>query len=81
MCAWVYVRLITSTSNFPFTPFTGPLNVEKHLRVVRQAIWDVRAKWYNLGVELEVKVETLEVSVDDILRLVVSLRGQYTLPS
>ena len=36
--------------------------MDKHLKVVREAVWDVRAKWYHLGVELGVEVETLDVS-------------------
>ena len=44
------------------TPLTDPLSVDKHLKMVREVIWDVRAKWYNLGVQLVVNVGTLEVS-------------------
>ena len=44
------------------TPLTGPLSVDKHLKMVREVIWDVRAKWRDLGVELDINVGTLEVS-------------------
>ena len=36
--------------------------MDKHLKMVREAAWDVRAKWYDLGVELGVEVEILDVS-------------------
>ena len=35
--------------------------MDKHLKMVREATWDVRAKWYDLGVELGINVGTLEV--------------------
>ena len=41
---------------------TGPLSVDTHLKAVRQTTWDVRAQWYDLGVELGVNVGTLKVS-------------------
>ena len=44
-----------------FLPLTGPLNVDKHLKVVREATWGVRAQWYDLGVELGISVGTLQV--------------------
>ena len=40
---------------------TGPLNVDDHLKVVREATWGVRAQWYDLGVELGISVGTLQV--------------------
>ena len=45
----------------PFT--TGPLSVDKHLKMVREVTWDVRAHWYDIGVELKINLGTLEVSV------------------
>ena len=43
-------------------PLTGPLSVDKHLKMVREATWDVRAQWYDTGVELGISVGTLQVS-------------------
>ena len=43
-------------------PLTGPLSVDKHLKMVREATWDVRAQWYDIGVELGISVGTLQVS-------------------
>ena len=48
------------------SPPTGPLSVDKHLKMVREVTWDVRAKWYNLGVELQLNVGTLNVSCQPI---------------
>ena len=39
----------------------GPLSVDKHLKIVRGAIWDARASWRDLGVELGINVGTLDV--------------------
>ena len=36
--------------------------MDKHLKIVREATWDVRAKWRDLGIELGISVGTLEVS-------------------
>ena len=33
---------------------TDPLSVDQHLKVVREATWEARAKWRDLGVELRV---------------------------
>ena len=41
---------------------TGPLSMDKHLKIVREATWEIRAKWYDLGTELEIKDGTLQVS-------------------
>ena len=41
---------------------TGPLSVDKHLKIVREVTWDVRSKWYDLGIELRVSDGTLKVS-------------------
>ena len=35
--------------------------MDKHLKTVREATWDVRAKWCDLGVELGITMGTLEV--------------------
>ncbi len=43
--------------------FTEPLSVDCHLRVVRAAAWEVRAKWLFLGEELGIEEGTLDVSV------------------
>ena len=40
----------------PITP-TGPAC----LRSLRDALWEVRADWFDLGVELEIKEGTLNV--------------------
>ena len=41
---------------------TGPLSMDKHLKIMREATWEIRAKWYDLGTELEIKDGTLQVS-------------------
>ena len=41
---------------------TGPLSVDKHLKMAREATWDLRARWYDLGVQLGIGVGTLEVN-------------------
>ena len=41
---------------------TVPLSIDNHLKVVREAIWDIRAMWYDLGTELNIKTGTLQVS-------------------
>ena len=41
---------------------TGPLSVDKHLKIVRDSTWEVRAQWYHLGVGLGINVGTLKVS-------------------
>ena len=38
----------------------GQLNI-KDLRVVQKAAWDARTKWYNIGLELDIDPETLDV--------------------
>ena len=40
--------------------FTGPLSVDKHLKMVREATWDARSKWRDIGLELGIDVSTLE---------------------
>ena len=42
-------------------PSTDALSVDKHLKLVREATWDVRAQWYRLGGELNVSNGTLKV--------------------
>ena len=41
---------------------TGLLSMDKHLKIVREATWEIRSKWYDLGTELEIKDGTLQVS-------------------
>ncbi len=41
--------------------YTDPLSVDQHLKVVREATWEVRAKWHDLGVELRVTMGKLQV--------------------
>ena len=36
--------------------------MDKHLKIVREATWDVRAQWRDLGVELGINVGTLNVN-------------------
>ena len=43
------------------TPPTGPLSVDKHLKMVREVTWDARSKWYDIGVELKVRDGDLKV--------------------
>ena len=42
---------------------TGPpsTHVDKHLKIMRETTWAVRAKWRDIGVELKIDVGTLEV--------------------
>ena len=40
---------------------TGPLNVDKHLKIVREAVWELRARWQDLGFQLGIPMGTLEV--------------------
>ena len=35
--------------------------MNKHLKIVRGVVWDMRAKWRELGVELDIDMGTLEV--------------------
>ena len=35
--------------------------MDKHLTRVRKVIWDIRAKWLDLGVGLGINIGTLEV--------------------
>ena len=39
-----------------------PLNVTDHLKLLTNVLWDVRPRWYHLGVQLNVDQPTLEVS-------------------
>ena len=43
--------------------FTGPLSVDQHLKMVREATWDVRPKWRLFGLELGIDMGTLEVGI------------------
>lgn len=36
------------------------LTVDGHLKVVRNYLSDIRVKWYDIGIELRVKVATLD---------------------
>ena len=40
-----------------------PLNVTNHLRPLTNVLWDVRPRWYYLGIQLNIDQPTLEVSV------------------
>ena len=40
-----------------------PLNVTDHLRPLTNVLWDVRPRWYHLGIQLNIDQPTLEVSV------------------
>ena len=43
-------------------PLTGPLSVDKHLKVVREAVWEIRADWRYLAMELGINMGTLKVT-------------------
>ena len=43
--------------------FTGSLSVDQHLKMVREATWDVRSKWRLFGLELGIDMSTLDVSI------------------
>ena len=40
-----------------------PLNMTDHLRPLTNVLWDVRPRWYHLGIQLNIDQPTLEVSV------------------
>ena len=40
-----------------------PLNVTDHLRPLTNVLWEVRPRWYHLGIQLNIDQPTLEVSV------------------
>ncbi len=42
---------------------TDPRNCTSHLKVVRSELWDVRAKWRDLGIDLGIHVDTCDVSM------------------
>ena len=44
-----------------FISATASLNIEKHLKRLREATWDLREKWWDLGLELGISVDTLQV--------------------
>ncbi len=46
---------------------TDPLSVDQHLKVVREATWEARAKWQCLGEELRVTMGKLQVRKCDII--------------
>ena len=58
----VIVKFVEITQHVYLFPLTDPLSVDKHLKIVRKATWDVRVKWYNLGLQLGIDVGTLNVS-------------------
>ena len=60
LCLMTKQMLIPAALISPLPP-TGPLSVDKHLKTAREATWDIRASWHGLGVELGIKVGTLEV--------------------
>ena len=37
--------------------------MDEHLKIVREAAWDARSKWRDLGVELKIDFGTLGVSM------------------
>ena len=39
------------------------LTADKHLRVVREVLWDLRTQWYDLGLELDITQSTLKVCI------------------
>ncbi len=45
---------------------TDPLSVDQHLKVVREATWETRAKWQCLGEELRITIGKLQVRKCDI---------------
>ena len=54
---------------YAYSHFVGPkgkvLRVNTHLRVIRNAVWPMRAYWRNLGGELRITPGTLEaIDVD-----------------
>ena len=60
--SWSVVLYASITISTSPPLFLDPLSVDKHLKMVREATWDVRPKWCNLGVQLGINVGTLEVN-------------------
>ena len=58
---WLGKLTSVSHSCDPSIPATkGELGI-RDLRIVQRAAWDARAKWYNIGLELEIDSGTLDV--------------------
>ncbi len=66
----IYIALIGYTKIRPteliglasFICITGPLCVDKHLKVVREDTWEVRASWKRVGLQLGIVWTKLDVS-------------------
>ena len=56
---------------------TEPLSVDQHLKVVREATWEARAKWKCLGEELGVTMGKLEVKIIVIMILIMINYNNY----
>ena len=50
---------------------------DKDLTRVRKAIWEARSKWFDLGIELDISVETLMGTYDNMCISQVYLLFQY----
>ena len=58
---WLGKATSSSPNSSNIIPATeGELNI-KDLRAVQKAAWDARAKWYNIGLELDIDPGTLDV--------------------
>ena len=59
----LWLGKVTSVSHScgPSIPATEGELSNKDLRIVQRAAWDARAKWYNIGLELEIDSGTLDV--------------------
>ena len=46
--------------------FAGPLILDKHLKIVRELLWSVRAQWYDVGLGLRIREDDLKVTITSI---------------
>ena len=59
----LYIIIVLHLFIFLHLLLTEPLSVDCYLKVVRSAIWEIRATWGRLGLHLGIKEGTLDVSV------------------
>ena len=58
-CMWILQFILKL---FTLSGLNTPLNVTDHLRLLTNVLWDVRPRWYHLGIQLNIDQPTLEVS-------------------
>ena len=65
-CMWILqftLKMLRITLKSYCLGLNTPLNVTDHLRPLTNVLWDVRPRWYLLGIQLNINQSTLEVSV------------------